>query len=119
MVIGVGVDLVEIARIKIAMVRPGFLERILTERERGICKTPQQVAGRWAVKEAVAKAIGLSLGWHDVEILPDDLGVPHAHITSPHFDPGRLRIHVSISHERKNAVGIAVLERIVIQAVVP
>ena len=116
MIVGVGIDLVEIARIEKAMKRPGFLEKILTPLEREFCIRPHQVAGRWAAKEAVAKAVGLSLTWQQVEILPDENGAPRAQIQSPHFDPGRLRIHVSISHEREHAIGMAVLERIVFQA---
>ncbi len=116
MIVGVGVDLVEIDRISKAMRRPRFLERILTPLEREFCVKPHQVAGRWAAKEAVAKAIGLSLTWQEVEILPDELGVPRAEVRSVHYDPGRLRIHVSISHEKGHAIGIAILERVVYQA---
>jgi holo-[acyl-carrier protein] synthase len=116
MVIGVGIDLVEIKRIEEAMKRPRFLERILTPLEREFCVHPHQVAGRWAVKEAIAKALGLPLTWQQVQVLPDELGVPKAHITSEHFDPGRLRVHVSISHEREHAIGMAVLERVVYHA---
>jgi holo-[acyl-carrier protein] synthase len=116
MIVGVGIDLVEIARIEAAMKRPRFIEKILTPMEREFCVRPHQVAGRWAVKEAVAKAVGLSLTWQQVEILPDEMGVPRAQIDSVHFDPGRLKIHVSISHEREHAIGMAVLERIVYQA---
>ena len=97
------------------MQRPAFIERILTPLEREFLIKPYQVAGRWAAKEAIAKAVGIHLTWQQVEILPDELGVPKAIIRSPYFDPGRLRILVSISHERQHAVGMAVLERIVYQ----
>ena len=116
MIVGVGVDVIEIARIAKACARPSFADRILTPLEREFCLKPHQVAGRWAAKEAVAKAVGLELTWQQVEILPDEFGVPHASIRSPHFDPGRLRIHVSISHERNQAIAMAILERIVYQA---
>lgn len=119
MIVGVGIDMVEIKRIERAMARPGFVERILTPMEREFCIRPYQVAGRWAAKEAVAKAVGLFLTWQQVEILPDENGVPRVEIQSPHYDPGRLRIHVSISHERDHAIGFAVLERIVFQAPMP
>jgi len=115
-VVGLGIDIVEIDRIKHAMGNPRFLERILTSAEREYCKTAQQVAGRWAAKEAVAKAVGLHLTWHDVEILPNEMGEPIAKVASRHFDPSRLRLKVSISHERKSAVAVAILERLVIHA---
>jgi len=98
------------------MKNPRFIERILTPAEREYCTTVQKVAGRWAAKEAVAKAVGLSLSWHDVEILPDELGEPAAKVASRHLDPVRLRLKVSISHERRNAVAVAILERIAIHA---
>ncbi len=106
----------EVARIAEAMKNPRFIERILTPLEREFCTTPQKVAGRWAAKEAVAKAVGLQLTWQEVEILPDELGQPHAKVASNHFDPKRLRLKVSITHERTNAVAVAVLERVVMQA---
>jgi len=111
-IVGLGIDIVEIARIKLAMKNPRFVERILTPAEREYCTTAQKVAGRWAAKEAVAKAVGLELSWQDVEILPDEIGEPHAKVASRHLDPGRLRLKVSISHERNNAVAVAILERI-------
>lgn len=116
MIVGLGIDIVEIDRIRKAMTNPRFVERVLTPAERAACKTAQQVAGRWAVKEAVAKAVGLTLTWQDVEVLPNELGEPIARVASHHFDPTRLRLRVSISHERRNAVAVAVLERITIQA---
>jgi holo-[acyl-carrier protein] synthase len=116
MIIGLGIDIVEIARIKDAMKNPRFVEKILTPAEREFCTTPSKVAGRWAAKEAVAKAVGLHLSWHDVEILPDELGQPYAKVASRHFDPVRLRLKISITHERSNAVAVAILERLVIHA---
>src|ERR1041385_360357 len=100
MIVGLGLDLVEIARIEEAMENPRFIFRVLTDAERAMCRTPQCVAGRWAAKEAIAKAIGLPLMWQEVEILPDETGAPRVKITNTSFDPVRLRIHVSITHER-------------------
>jgi holo-[acyl-carrier protein] synthase len=115
MIVGLGLDLVYISRIEEAMGNPRFIFRVLTDAEREMCRTPQCVAGRWAAKEAIAKAIGLPLTWQQVEVLPDETGAPHVKITSPNFDPVRLRIHVSITHERDHAAAVAVLERIVMQ----
>jgi holo-[acyl-carrier protein] synthase len=112
MVIRVGLDVVEIPRIAKAMQRPGFRERILTPEERMLCTTPTRVAGRWAAKEAIAKAVGLKLSWHQVEILNDDTRAPFAVIHSSHFDTRRFRVHISISHERNIAAAVAILESI-------
>ena len=115
MVVGVGIDIVEIARIARALRRPRFTRRILTEHEEAYCTTPARVAGRWAAKEAVIKAVGTPMKPHDIEILNDPLGGPHVRIHDPNFDSARLRIYVSITHERTHAAAVAVLERIVMQ----
>ena len=107
--------MVEIARIRRAMQNPRFIERILTPLEREFCITPERVAGRWAAKEAVAKAVGLKMSWQDVEILPDEIGAPRCTIHVQDFNPRRLRIKVSITHERTHAAAVATLERVVIQ----
>lgn len=112
MILRVGIDVVEIDRIAHAMRRKAFLERILTPEERLLCKTPQRVAGRWAAKEAVAKAIGIELTWHQVEILADETRAPRAVINSPKWNPRKYRIHISISHERNLAAAVAVLEKV-------
>jgi holo-[acyl-carrier protein] synthase len=115
MIVGLGLDLVDISRIELAMQNPRFIFRVLTDAERSMCRTPHCVAGRWAAKEAIAKAIGLPLTWQQVEVLPDETGAPKVKIDSPDFDPVRLRMHVSITHERDHAAAVAVLERIPMQ----
>jgi holo-[acyl-carrier protein] synthase len=115
MIVGLGMDLVEVARIERAMRNPRFIYRILTDSEREYCKSVQQVAGRWAAKEAIVKAVGLHLTWQHIEVMPDVLGVPKVIIESPHFDPRRLRLHVTITHERTHAAAVAVLERVVLK----
>lgn len=116
MIIGLGIDIVEVERIKRAMENPRFLERILTPAEREYCRNATQVAGRWAAKEAVYKAVGLPLQFQHIEVLPDEIGVPFVRIQSPDFDLKRLRLKVSISHERKHAVAVATLERVVLHS---
>lgn len=116
MVVGLGIDLVEIARIERVMGRhPRFAQKILTPEERAYCRTPAQIAGRWAAKEAIAKAVGLPMKWHEVEILPDAFGAPMVTIHSHQVDLKRLRIKVSITHERTHAAAVAIMERLVMQ----
>jgi len=120
MVVGLGIDLVEVARIKKAMENPRFVYKILTDAEREYCgDSAMKVAGRWAAKEAIYKALGISITWLDVEILNDELGSPRARIMSHQFDAKRLRLNVSITHERGHAAAVAVLERIVMQVPSP
>lgn len=114
-------DLVDVSRIEEAMRHPRFIRRILTPKEREYCVTAEQVAGRWAAKEAIVKAVGKSIGltWQQVEILPNELGVPSPRLDTHKFDPIRYRLHVTITHERSHAAAVAILERLVFQAPVP
>ena len=110
MIVGLGVDLVEVARIRRAMLDPRFIERILTPNERSEALTPERVAGRWAAKEAVAKAVGVFLRWHDVEIRNLPTGQPVATVSRSACALDGQALHVSISHVKGNAVAVAILE---------
>jgi holo-[acyl-carrier protein] synthase len=105
----IGFDLVEVSRIEEAILRPGFRERILTPREREINEGARFLAGRWAAKEAIAKAVGVHLTWQQVEVLNDPSGKPL--VTVEGLGP-EFRVHLSISHERGHAAAVAVLERV-------
>lgn len=113
-IVGIGIDIVELERIAHSMKNDRFIERLLTEREQTLAKTyetPRRVefvAGRFAAKEAYAKAVGTGiargLSWRQIEILPDDTGRPH--VSAPY--PGR--IHISISHSEQYAVAQVIIE---------
>jgi holo-[acyl-carrier protein] synthase len=112
---GVGVDIVEIDRVAKAVESPRFRERVFTAAEREYCDgcaNAERYAGRFAAKEAIAKALGCGLDWRDVEILSSETGapVPRLHGAAADRLAGR-RIHLSISHCRAYAVAQAVLER--------
>ena len=109
MIAGVGLDIVAIERIKAAMRRAKFLDRVLTGRERAIMRDPAWVAGRWAAKEAIAKAIGRPLRWHDVQVLAGTRGEPLVEC-APHILPPGHRLRISITHERSMACAVAILE---------
>jgi holo-[acyl-carrier protein] synthase len=109
MIIGIGLDLVEIARIRKAMRNPRFLERVLTPRERATSIAPEEVAGRWAAKEAATKALGRRVMWHHVEILNEPSGKPVMTIAPERLAPGA-QAFVSITHERDYASAVVVLE---------
>jgi holo-[acyl-carrier protein] synthase len=120
MVTAIGVDIVDVARIRRLIDRHGerFLVRVLGEQElalvRGRGDTAQFVAGRFAAKEAVVKALGKYLverpAWSRIEILPDSSGQPV--VRYPQSVMKRLasvRTLVSISHEKMYAVATAIL----------
>ena len=113
MVTGVGTDIIEVSRIKQALEREEFADRMFTAAEKEYCLSGgipvQRFAGRFAAKEAVAKSLGTSLNWQDVEILPDENGKPVVRLlhNAAEVAAGQ-RIMVSISHCRTYAVGYAV-----------
>ena len=115
MVVGVGIDIVDVARIEQAMKNEKFVRRILTEREEAYCTTPMKVAGRWAAKEAIIKAVGVTVLMKNIEIWNDQLGQPHVTINDASYDGKRLKIFISITHERTHAAAVAVVERSVLQ----
>ena len=117
----VGVDLIEIARVRRALERyPAFRERCFTEAERAYCDSrpnpPQHYAARFAGKEAIGKALGFGVArafaWREVEIV----GRPKPSVTLS----GRLQawaervgagpIDLSMSHSRELATAVAVAE---------
>ncbi|MDA5561498.1 holo-ACP synthase [Exiguobacterium sp. MMG028] len=114
MIVGIGVDIVELDRMARSMKQPRFLKRLLTDAEYEFVQQyplPRQiefVSGRFAAKEAYAKAIGTGiahgLSWRHIEILPDETGRPV--MTAPFSG----RIHVSISHSSAYAVAQVILE---------
>ncbi len=125
MIRGLGIDVVEVRRIEQAMENPRFVDRVLTAQEQHQPVTAPFVAGRWAAKEAVAKAVTVRLRWHDIEILNDENGKPYVRFATPdHEDPTMTlapvllevgyrvasQIHISISHERGIASAVAIWE---------
>jgi holo-[acyl-carrier protein] synthase len=121
-VIGLGVDIVETARVAASIQRHGdhFLDRIFLESERAYCAqggTPERCyAARFAAKEAVAKAlgtgIGAELGWRDIEIRRQPSGEPRVILHGTGADTahrlGIREIRISLSHSDHYAVANAI-----------
>jgi holo-[acyl-carrier protein] synthase len=116
----VGVDLIEIQRIRRALERyPGFKQRCFTEAERAYCdsrKNPaQSYAGRFAGKEAVGKALGFGVArafaWHDVEIVgrPKPAVQLHGRLAAWAERLGAGEIDLSMTHSRELASAVAVV----------
>ena len=104
MILGVGVDVVEIDRFAAALARrPRLAERCFTPAEAGYClrrRFPaQHFAARFAAKEAVGKALGIGMTrWREVEVVRG------------RGAPSMERVHVSLTHGRDSAVAFAVAE---------
>jgi holo-[acyl-carrier protein] synthase len=124
MILGIGVDLVEVARIDGSIARHGdhFLRRVFTEKEIAYC-APMRAPGphyaaRFAAKEAVAKAFGTGIGeklsFLDIEVCRSESGAPsiflHGSAADYAKECGVRKIHVSLSHTDACAVAQVVIE---------
>ena len=124
MILGLGMDISEVARVKASLDRFGesFLKRILHADEISYChnyRNPAQyVAVRFAAKEAISKAfgtgIGAQLGWHDMEICRKETGEPFVKL---HGDGQKLfeargakRLLISLTHTEDYVAAVAILE---------
>ncbi len=119
MMLGLGCDLCDVARIERALERPRFLERVYTpaERARIARRGSETAAGLFAAKEAVSKALGTGFrgfGFQDIEVIPDAMGRPVCGLTGGALvrlqAMGGLRVWVSISHSGGFAMAVAVVE---------
>ena len=115
MIVGVGIDVVDVGRFEETLVRsPGLRERVFTEGER--VRRPASLAARFAAKEALAKALGAPAGlaWHDAEVITLDDGRPWFEVRGSVADRcqhlGVERIHLSLSHDAGIASAVVVLE---------
>lgn len=114
----VGVDMIEIERIERGIDRHGqrFYDRFFTPQEQMACAgRPSSLAGRFALKEAVGKALGTGIGdirWTDVEILNDERGRPllHLHNNARALAQqlGLTEWSISLSHTQTHAIGFVV-----------
>jgi len=115
MIVGIGVDVVDLARFERAAARtPALLDRLFTDAERML--PLHSLAGRFAAKEALIKAIGDSEGvrWHDMEVVSDELRNPsfvlHNAVSRIVAARGVERIHLSMSHDAGIAVAYVIVE---------
>jgi len=118
-----GVDLIAIPRIEAALARWGerFLQRVLTPAEIAFCRgRANEVAVRFAAKEAVSKALGVGIfgrdgiQWQEVEILPDRRGKPlvylHGRALARAKQLGLTEFALSLSHEQDSGVAFVVAQ---------
>ncbi len=124
MIVGIGVDIVEVGRVRdlLARYRNRFVHRVFTEAEaryagRSI-REAERLAGRFAAKEAVLKAFGTGktqgILWRDVETVRGPMGKPEVKLygkASKFLETlGGNRIHVSITHDGGKAVAFVIIE---------
>src|SRR6185436_1117414 len=112
MILGTGIDIIEVERIRLSYERFGerFLNRILTPAE--------YLAARFSAKEAISKAfgtgIGQHLGWQDLEVARKASGEPYVVLHGPALRLLEQRaarlVHLSLSHTEQHAAAVAILE---------
>lgn len=126
MIIGIGVDIIEIERVRQAIQNnKNFLSKLFTEKEIDYFisrnMNSEVIAGNFAAKEAVSKALGTGIrgfSFKDIEILRNELGKPEVILHSGAKLIGNklignnnsLMIHLSISHNNSSAIAYSVLE---------
>ena len=120
MILGIGVDVVDLARFERGLIRtPALKDRLFAESEQvrdGAPMPLRSLAGRFAAKEALIKALGDSSGvtWHDMRVVSNDLGNPGFELfasTKAIAEARGIRvIHLSMSHDAGFAVAYVVAE---------
>jgi len=123
MILGVGIDIVEIKRIENRIENEIFISHLFTDAEYKYCKSKahsaEHFAARFAAKEAFFKAIGTgvigSFDFTQVEVTHDNLGAPHLALYDQALEMvnkmGAKSIHLSLSHERNFATAIVIIEK--------
>ena len=124
MILGTGIDLIEVARIAASFAKFGnrFVNRVLLPDEVAYCLSHKNsapfLAVRFAAKEAVSKAfgtgIGAALGWQDIEVCRRETGAPFVVLHGRGRDlfaaRGARQLHLSLTHTENYAAATAILE---------
>lgn len=121
MIVGVGIDVVPVARFAGALARtPTLADRLFTPKERvtdsGGARSAESLAARFAAKEALAKALGApgNLEWHDAEVVSESSGRPlfslRGTVAARATELGATSVHLSLSHDAGIASAVVVLE---------
>lgn len=117
MIVGIGVDTVDVARFEASLGRTaGLRDRLFTEQEREL--TLESLAARFAAKEAFIKAMGgsHSFGWHDMEVAASNGQAPRLSLSgaaAAHAAAKNITdVHLSLSHDGGQAIAFVIAEGI-------
>ena len=120
MIVGIGVDVVDLARFERGLIRtPALKDRLFAESEQvrdGAPMPLRSLAGRFAAKEALIKALGESTGikWHHMQVVSDSHGNPSFELTDAAASVARKRgvasVHLSMSHDAGVAIAYVIAE---------
>ena len=117
MISGLGVDIIEIERVRRAVAKKHFRDNVFTQNEQAYCESRNRsaasYAARFAAKEAFFKATGTGIVTHltEVEVVNDARGAPtlNFHGKAEALARGR-KVHLSISHSKEFATAVCILE---------
>jgi holo-[acyl-carrier protein] synthase len=122
MIIGIGTDIIQTARIAKGLESDGFREKVFSKHEISYCETKankmESFAARFAAKEAFFKALGTGwrggMAFNEVQVVNDELGKPSIQLLGETFNIVQKReirsIHVSLSHVKEMAIATVILE---------
>jgi holo-[acyl-carrier protein] synthase len=124
-IISIGIDIIEVARIREVLLRtPRFAERVFTAAERQYCDSrgavsAQHYAARFAAKEASLKALQTGwrggISWQDVEVASKENGAPYLIFTGQVLEVFKdfraTATHLTISHTSEHAIAQVILDR--------
>lgn len=115
MIVGIGVDLVDVARFETAIANtPNLKERLFTDREKDL--NSFSLAARFAAKEALMKAVGKAQGlsFQEVQIVKDEFGKPSFELSGQSqatvSEKGIAQLHLSLSHDGQMAIAYVIAE---------
>ncbi len=114
MIVGIGIDVCPVSRFAEAAARKGMLARLFTAAEQD--SSMNRMAGRFAAKEALAKALGAPSGlvWTDAEVRKDEAGKPYfacrGTVAARVAELGIATVHLSITHDAGIAAAVVVCE---------
>jgi holo-[acyl-carrier protein] synthase len=117
MIVGIGVDLVDVARFETAITNtPKLKDRLFTEGEKSL--NSYSLAARFAAKEALMKAVGKAQGlsFQEVQIVQDEFGKPSFALSGQSeqtvSNKGIANLHLSLSHDGQMAIAYVIAEGI-------
>ena len=123
MIIGIGLDVIEISRIQHAVMREAFKNKVFTLKEQMYCEERRKrkaasYAARFAGKEAVMKAFGTGMAggsWQDIEILPNEKGQPIVHLSGAFLQLAKEQqvgeVYITLTHAEEYAAAHVLLWR--------
>ncbi|HSL85906.1 MAG TPA: holo-ACP synthase [Bacteroidales bacterium] len=120
MILGTGIDIIEIERVSHAFSTDRRKNRVFTQNEiESFSANPSRMAGYYAAKEALAKALGTGIrgiSFKEIEVLKDSEGKPYFNksLLDAHFlkrySRTDIRVHLTISHDRDRATAMVIIE---------